>query len=248
MRNILKSLVKGVLSKTSFRLVRAPQNRFQSIEDCLWQLKRLGYDPKVVIDGGAHLGDFSMLAHRVFPDAAIHMIEPQPACKDALAALAARHRFKFHPFALVSAEEVGTPVIMTAGREPSTGSHVVPPADRKTADIMVESATLDQLFASAVNRSDQVLLKLDLQGYELAALRGAVDMFKSVEVLLTEVSFFAQAYEPSIAQLISFLFQNGLEMYDVAALSGRARDNRLRQGDLLFVRTGTVLTTDTAWA
>ena len=120
MRDILKSLVKRVLSETPFRLVRAPQNRFQSIEDCLWQLRRLGYAPKIIVDGGAHLGDFSMLAHSVFPDAEIHMIEPQPACQDTLVALAAGHRFKLHSFAVVSTKEVGAPIVMAAYSEPSS--------------------------------------------------------------------------------------------------------------------------------
>src|ERR1700738_710992 len=87
MRNALKSCAKWALAKTPFRLIRAPQNRFQAIEECLRHLEGLGYAPRMIVDGGAHLGDFSMLAHVVFPGAAIHMIEPQPACQDALAAL-----------------------------------------------------------------------------------------------------------------------------------------------------------------
>jgi hypothetical protein len=32
----------------------------------------------IVIDGGAHLGPFSLAAERIFPDAAFHLIEPHP--------------------------------------------------------------------------------------------------------------------------------------------------------------------------
>jgi FkbM family methyltransferase len=248
MRNALKFSVKWALAKTPFRLIRAPLNRFQAIEECLRHLKGLGYAPRIVVDGGAHLGDFSALADVIFPGAAIHMIEPQPACQGALAALAGKRGFKLHSVALVSEEEAGKPLTMAAGSEPSTGAYVVPPADRGPADILVETSTLDRLFVSAVNPGDRILLKLDLQGYELAALQGAVDMLKSVEVLLTEVSFFAQAYEPPIAELISFLDRNNFQLYDVAALSGRARDNRLKQGDLLFVKSDTILAMDTTWA
>jgi FkbM family methyltransferase len=248
MRRIVKSLVKWGLAKTPFRLIRGPQNRFQAIEDCLWHLKGLGYAPRMIIDGGAHLGDFSILACRVFPNADIHMIEPQPACQGALMALETAHRFKLHPFALVSSEQVGKPVVLAASSEPSTGAYIVPAADRVPENILVETSTLDRLLVSAVKPGDRVLLKLDLQGYELSALRGAVGMLKSVEVLLTEVSFFAQAYEPSIAELTAFLDEHEFDLYDVAALSARMRDNRLKQGDLIFVKRNSSLASDKSWA
>jgi hypothetical protein len=79
-------------------------------------------------------------------------------------------------------------------------------------------------------------------------LRGAAQFLRSVEVILTEVSFFSQAYEPSPAELISFLASTGFTLYDVAALGARFRDNRLRQGDLIFVRQGTPLLADASWA
>src|SRR5689334_2206386 len=121
MRNILRSFVRWGLAKTPYRINRAPPNRFQAIEDCLWQLKAVGYTPTMIIDGGAHLGEFSLLARRVFPGADIHMIEPQPACQGALVELAAKHSFRLHPFALVSTEEVGKPILMAVSSEPSTG-------------------------------------------------------------------------------------------------------------------------------
>jgi FkbM family methyltransferase len=247
MRNVLKSLAKWAIAKTPFRIVRSPQNRFQAIEECLRHADGLGYAPRIIVDGGAHLGDFALLAHGIFPEAAIHMIEPQPACHDALAALAAKRGFKLHSIALVSEEEAGGPVAMAAGSEPSTGAHIVP-ADRAPANVLVGTTTLDRLFGSTVSPGDRVLLKLDLQGYELAALQGSVKLLRSVEIILTEVSFFAQAYEPSVVQLVKFFDENGFDLFDVAALSARARDNRLKQGDFIFVKRGTSLATDTSWA
>ncbi len=83
--------------------------------------------------------------------------------------------------------------------------------------------------------------------YELHALRGGVTFLQAAEVILTEVSFFAQAYEPPIAALVSFLSDNGFQLYDIASLSGRSRDNRLRQGDFIFVRIGSQLLKDGHW-
>ena len=73
------------------------------------------------------------------------------------------------------------------------------------------------------------------------------DFLQAAEVILTEVSFFAQAYEPPIATLISFLGDSEFQLYDIASLSGRSRDNRLHQGDFIFVRTGSQLLEDGHW-
>jgi FkbM family methyltransferase len=170
MRDALKSCVKWALAKTPFRLIRAPLNRFQAIEECLAHLKGLGYAPRIIVDGGAHLGDFSVLAEVIFPGAAIHMIEPQPACQEALAVLATKRGFKLHSVALVSKEDAGKQVAIAVGSEPSTGAHIVPPADKVAANVMVDTTSLDRLFGSTVIPGDRILLKLDLQGYELAAL------------------------------------------------------------------------------
>jgi FkbM family methyltransferase len=248
MRNALKSCVRSALARTPFRLIRAPLNRFQAIEECLRHLKRLGYAPRIIVDGGAHLGEFSALVEVIFPTAAIHMIEPQPACQDALAAFARKRGVRLHSVALVSEEEAGKPVTMSAGDEPSTGAYIVPPSDRMPTNVMVDTSSLDRLFGSTASPRDRILLKLDLQGYELVALKGAIETLKSVEFVLTEVSFFAQAYEPSIVELVTFLHENGFDLFDIAGLSARARDNRVKQGDLLFVRRGSSLTTDTSWA
>ena len=155
-------------------------------------------------------------------------------------ALCAEKGFAFHECAL--AERPGR-IDVTATAEPSTGVHVASGGENA---VSVAAETLDALFGS-VNRDDRALLKLDLQGYELHALKGGTAFLRSAEAILTEVSFYAQAYESRIAALVSFLSDNGFELYDIASLGGRARDNRPRQGDFVFVRAGSQLVDDTGW-
>jgi hypothetical protein len=130
---------------------------------------------------------------------------------------------------------------------PTTGAHI---ALNATADstVSVEVSTLDRLFVSKISSGDRTFLKLDLQGYELAALTGGEGVLNHIEVILTEVSFFAQAYEPSLAALIHFLDDKGFDLFDIAALSGRTRDNRLKQGDMIFVKRCSALLADTRWS
>jgi FkbM family methyltransferase len=196
----------------------------------------------MIIDGGAHLGSFAMMVFEIFPRAAVHMIDPQPACQKTLSALARERGFHLHAYALGS---TAGQVSMWTDRGPTTGASIAAPGQAGNAYVQVER--LDTLFLSSIEPGDRTLLKLDLQGFELAALEGAPAVLRVVEVILTEVSFFAQSYEPSPAALIAFLDAAGFELYDIASLSGRRRDDRLKQGDLLFVRRDSPFVADRNW-
>jgi FkbM family methyltransferase len=237
----MKRLIKSLLEYTPYRIVRDNgANRFHAIEPCLRMMKARGFSPRIIVDGGAHLGTFSIAAEAIFPNAIFHLVEPQPACRDRLRTLCAEKGYSFHECAL--AEKAGR-IGLTATPEASTGAHV---ASGGEDAVSVAAETLDRLFGS-ITRADRVFLKLDLQGYELHALKGGLEFLRSAEAILTEVSFYAQAYEPPISTLVAFLSDNGFQLYDIAALGGRTRDNRPRQGDFVFIREGSELLQDTGW-
>lgn len=243
----LTDLAKWLIALTPYRVISGAPNRFQEVDACIARLQhRHGYRPRVIIDGGAHLGSFSLAAHKLFPDARVHLVEPQPACRPGLDKLAATLGFAFHPYAL--SDRAGTARLMCYAT-PNTGAFIAW-NDTTTADVEVEveTRTLDQLFAAKLTPNDRALLKLDLQGHELIALAGAKALLPAVEVVVIEVSFFRQIAEPTIPQLIGFFDQAGFDLFDVAALSGRTRDDRLRQGDFIFVRRGSAISSDTNWS
>ena len=243
----MKSFIKNVLSKTRWRLSASGAfNRFDATADMLAVLRRRGFRPALIVDGGAHVGAFARLAHKIFPEAGLDLIEPQPACAAALTELARLERYRFHPVALVGARHAAGDVwLHVASEGPTTGAHVVKGPDRDAVN--VPTATLDSLLS---DRPDvgPLFLKLDLQGYELEALGGAALILQRTEAVLLEASFFAQAYEPSIAEIVAFFDMRGFALHDIVALSGRQRDGRAKQADLLFVSRASALATDTGWA
>ncbi len=237
---VIKRFAKSLISITPYRVVRNTEgNRFQAIEACLRQMRTRGYQPGVIVDGGAHLGQFSLEAKSLFPSARFHLIEPQTSCHLALSNLCRVNGFEFHPFAL-AAENCD--LRLNSDDTPSTGAHI------SDSGSIIEARTLDTLLAGSIAHVDRAMLKLDLQGYELHALRGATRILDVVEVILTEVSFFQQAYEPKIVDLVSFMTSQNYILYDVASLSGRTRDNRLRQGDFIFVKGDSKLLDDGRWS
>lgn len=131
----------------------------------------------------------------------------------------------------------------------TTGAHVLPDNDSLSGAgrARVPIARLDTLLGAEIITEDRTLLKLDLQGWELEALKGSVHILDRIELILSEVSFYAQDYEPSIEAMVRFLDQHGFAPFDIAALAARRRDNRAHQGDFLFVRSDSPLKADTAW-
>ena len=244
----MKALVKRLMRETPYRLVRAGAlNRFDAVDECLRAMRERGLRPSRIVDCGANVGAFATAAAAHFPEAAVDMIEPQPACSTALTALRRSRGFGYFPVALVGPDHRKDTISLAIepGRV-STGAHIS--LQPEGATTQVPAATLDGVVANELAPRDGVLLKLDLQGYELEALAGGERTLASTDVVLTEVSFFVQAYEPPIARLVAFLAARQFELYDICAIGGRRRDGRARQGDFIFVRKGSVLSADTRWS
>ncbi len=242
-----QSLIKHLAASIGLRVTRRGlANRFQAIDECLNRMKESGYDPRVVIDGGANVGQFYSLSKRVFSRAHYHLIEPQPACAERLLRLVAK-RPAVTEFHKVGITEPGVASLrMTGGG--TTGAFAV--KDHEPADFEVAATTLDSIFAERIHADDRLLLKLDLESHELKALRGARSLLEVTEVVLVEVAFFdfENWGRPLFTEVLNVMSGAGFELYDFATLAGRPRDQRLRLGDVFFVRRGTLLCADNSWA
>lgn len=250
MPRALRVAVNRLLAGTGYAVRRLPDHRFDALDEVLERLGANGYRPRRVIDAGANRGQWAGRALPRFPEARFDLIEPQPGCAGDLAELARREpRVTVHRTAL---SEPGTRTVRMLGSgeaTDNTGAYVSQPGDdAREAAIEVPATTFDELFAD-VSPADRPLLKLDLEGHELVALRGAAALLPKVEVVLTEVSFYEIHHNgrPTFSQVSRFLEENGFALYDVVALAERPRDGRLRMGDVLFVRTGSPLVADDGW-
>ncbi len=243
--------LRRALEALGYTVHRWPTNRFDGMRDALALLRMAGYAPRVVIDCGANRGDWSRLARSVFPHAAFHLVEPQPACASLLSELAARTPGIFvHPVAVT--EPGVTHVRMVGGgwTGGGTGAFVACPVEVGTDEVRCPATTLDSLLADRVTRADRALLKLDLEGHEISALSGGTRLLASTEVVLTEVQFYEieSNGRAAFGDIMKFLHDRGFELYDFACLSPRPRDRRLRIGDVFFVQHDSPLLGDRSWA
>jgi|CXWL01.1.fsa_nt_gi FkbM family methyltransferase len=230
-------------------LHRAPTHRFDAVEEALLGLRNRGYRPRRVLDVGANRGQWAGKVLPIFPAARFDLIEPQPSCRHALAELTGAQAGRVVHHA-VAATAPGTPFVRMAGtgeESSNTGAHVT--LETAVGTVEMPATTLDTLFAVEITPADRALLKLDIEGHEIAALTGAERLLAAVEVILAEVQFFEieQNGLPTFTDLLLFLRDRGFDFHDVACLASRRRDGRLRMGDVLFVRKGSELGADVRW-
>lgn len=214
-------------------------------EACMAAMKQRGFNPRVAIDVGAYSGEWTLSFRHLFPKARVLMVEPQPAQRERLQALAHVHSgVEFAPVLLGPAAATGVTFYQA-----ETGSSVL----RDPGNAVAEPAALEMTTLDAVARGTPFeradFLKLDVQGYELEVLKGAEEVLRSVEAVMMEVNLIG-VYEgaPLAHEAVAYMAARGFRVYDVCTFFRRPYDNALWQMDMIFVRAMSPLTASTRWA
>ena len=208
-------------SVTAFRMLRA--------------LRGLGLRPATVLDGGANAGQFARAALETFPEAEVVAIEPLPDLAETL-----RWNLADCPRARIEATALGSASgsLRFYRTDYSLASSALRPLDATgVTEVEVPVARLDDLVdADALARP--VLFKLDLQGYELEALRGAEAVLAVTDHVLLEVAFEASYEgEATFGTLDAFLRESGF--YFERPVDVLRKGGQIVQMDALFRRIPT---------
>lgn len=137
----------------------------------------------VFIDGGAHVGMFTLVAAaRVGPEGKVLAFEPAPAARAQLLQNLELSRF---PWVEVSAQALaecdGERGFVAFANDAWGSSSFAPPPEFAGGEVLaVETTTLDAVVAG-LDQSRVRLVKLDLEGAEWAALQGAQALLGEVQ-------------------------------------------------------------------
>jgi FkbM family methyltransferase len=213
----------------SARLARTPIYRrglFAGVAAAIEHESALrGLEVGEIIDVGANKGQFSLVARRLFPDARIHAFEPLGEPFSRFRALFGDdEKTTCHQVAL--GESPGRATIHISGQADSSSllpitplqDHLFP-GTKEVATRSIDVARGDDFFQEG-RPNDQVLIKLDVQGFELVALSGLQTTLSRSRYVYTEVSFQELYMGQALAHdVIGWLGDRGFRLRGVYNLS-----------------------------
>jgi FkbM family methyltransferase len=243
------SMAKGLFQRLGLdvrlaRKVRAHEIRtWEQTQNALWRPFVAHHDIQTVIDVGANAGQFARLIHRICPAAKIFSFEPLPDCRAELeATLAQIPGSKAFPIAL--GETTGNVSMQQSAFSPC--SSLLNGTDQLGNDypeaaivnpINVSLERLDDVLTQETLDSD-ILVKLDVQGYEIPVIRGALQTLGRAALVVVEVCFFRKLYEgqPLFDDIYRTLRDLGFTYMGSPEQYPQKCDGRIVEADAVFER------------
>jgi FkbM family methyltransferase len=200
-------------------------------------LRANGFHPGFIIDVGANRGDWTIECRQVFPDSSYFLVDADPANVDALKALCSTVPDCRYSITLLGAQPRDGVMFYQMG----TGSSVLSERTQfERRQIQLPMTTLDTLLGDELRRP--VLLKLDVQGYELEVLRGGNEVLAKTDVVIAECALVEyNTGSPVFADVVAFMKERGFVVYDFCGQIRRQEDGVLSHTDVIFTRE------DAAW-
>ena len=147
-----------------------------------------------------------------------------------------------------------TPTLTLTVFEDLAGSSLVPLPDQalkqQGKQRQIEIIAIDDLIETKKINIPQ-LIKLDIQGFELEALKGAQKTFGFTEVYIIEVSLFPynESQElPVLSDVINYMLLRDYVVYDFPGFLRRPFDGALGQCDICFVKKNGFLKKHNGWS
>lgn len=242
LRELVKGGLNGLLRGVGARMVNAEWGP-KGFAACFERARAVGFEPRTIVDAGASDGRWTLECAEVFPQARYALFDPLPENVAAIAHLTDG------PLDIVSWQgalgaEPGALALNAHGHQSSFYNSAEFPGE----PLKVAVRTLDS-FIEPMGFTSPMLIKADVQGYELNVLRGGAKCLEMTEMILLEVSF-RQVYSdsPLAHEVIAALAAKGYRIYDICSYAQRASDRELAQADIAFVRAGSKIFRSELWA
>ncbi|MDH3533648.1 MAG: FkbM family methyltransferase [Gammaproteobacteria bacterium] len=207
--------------------------RKPSAKLALRALRRNGFSPRSILDIGAYKGKWAATVMHIYPDARFLMIEAQEHMRPRLEELVRQHPDRLVAVIALLGDAARRSVDFNLMEK---GSSIFPemtaaPRNRTTLPMR----TCDEVVAESEFRSFD-LIKLDVQGAELAVLQGASRILAKAQFVFMEVSVLPyNEGAPSFAEIVRYMDERDFVLFDVVGMMRDPMDV-LSQCDLLFIR------------
>ncbi len=249
----IKLFVNSLLDKLGFELNRKSfsGDRTHSMpnwKERLEHIKKLGFSPKVIFDGGAFIGGWTRSVAAIFPNAQIVLAEPNPYLHNQIERNISKIQPKPILLNVALGELKGEGALKIWGDKYSdTGASLLEHVEgkaKKTIPIKVD--TLDNISEKLNLNPD--LIKLDLQGGEVLAIKGGSKVLRNAEFVILEFgcleAYFGRATPRDI---IDIMYNYDYCLYDIVDCHYRPYDRAMTGGDFFFVKNCSMLREYKGW-
>lgn len=231
---ILKKLEKRLNKKSQIGRM-AQRHPFDDIKTLA---NRISLLEPVIYDGGAAVGSTIKVLRSHFPKSKIIAIEPNPNFHEEL-------KNNSDKLVQVIQSAIGNQdlkIRFNVNMTPQTSSILEPNIVRKYCQekvaldkkILVDCFTINKIVNSNLAPAPDIL-KLDLQGYELPALKGTSDVLKGIKIIYSEVEFVSLYKNQCLFHDLSFyLTENNFKLFNLYNLFTHP-DGQLTSGDAIWI-------------
>jgi FkbM family methyltransferase len=235
---MFKKLIKNSLNLFGLELRRIPRSE---INKYVW-LQNLNI--KSILDIGANTGQFALEINKYLPDAIIFSFEPLRNEYDQLIKKTKKiRRFKAFNIALGDTNE--KTIIHRHNFSPASSllkvsniSMEAYPYIGKSNEEEIEVKRLDGLMVSdEYFLEPEILIKMDVQGFEDKVIKGGENTFKLAKVIISEISF-QQLYEGQqcFDEIYTQLVNLGFSLKGVVGPGLNPNDGLPLYADAIFVK------------
>lgn len=200
----------------------------------LEQAKRLGFEPRTVIDVGAGIGTFEL--YETFPKARHILIDPLEENRPYLEKIV--RRLANAEYIIAAAAESSGTVTINVHRDLFASSLY---SEYEGPDVDGTPRTVPAITLDEVCEERQLegpyLIKVDVQGAELNVLTGASRVLEDTEYVVLEVclmGFFLGG--PQLHDVVAFMKERGFVVYDILDYAYRPLDGAMSHVDIAFVK------------
>lgn len=232
--------LRGAVRQYLARRLELPE-----IPVALERVAHLGFTPRLIFDVGAYRGDFARVCREIWPNAHVACFEAQNGVLPVLDELAASAHGITVYRTLLGSER--SPHV--ALHEAETASSILlEKAGPAHSPAVYPMTTIDAIVDTVYSGASPDLLKIDVQGYELEVLKGAIASLPSVAMILAEINLLDLHQDvPLVADIVDWLNRRSFVAYDICGLTRRPLDRALWQCDMLFVPASSPLRRDKRW-
>lgn len=165
------------------------QGEYYETDETRFLLDHIELQPnEIILDIGANIGWYSLLFAKKFPKNKIFAFEPEPKNYDFLLENIQLNKLEnIVPIKKAISDNEAT-INLYKFNETNLGRHSALPINTNEI-ITVDATTIDNfVISNQIDPANIKLLKIDIEGYELQALKGATQTLNSIPYIMCEYS------------------------------------------------------------